>query len=116
MKPIKKEVEQSEYSTFGRNEFRNHHTGEMQKSVTIDWSPLNHISMIDTKIPEEEVIWHKYLKNFPDFVVLDQLHIDDFGDCIDLARIYHQKAIMCPKAKLASLPIATLDKLLKLFK
>ena len=39
MKLIKKEKEQSEYSTFGRNEFRNAHTGEMQKSVTIDWSP-----------------------------------------------------------------------------
>ena len=38
---MKKKKEQSEYSTFGRNEFRNAHTGEMQKSITIDWTPLN---------------------------------------------------------------------------
>lgn len=58
-----KQKEQSEYSTFGRNEFRNAHTGEMQKSVTVDWTPkgssqvgyLREPIVMENKEIEEEV-------------------------------------------------------------
>ena len=115
MKPLKynKKIEQSDYSTFGRNEFRNHHTGEMQKSVNIDWSPKDSVSF-STSPPSGE-IWEKYLSKLPDYVILDTLTKEDFGDNDDLLHIYYGSQRLCPKARLSSLPESTLKKVVKAF-
>lgn len=115
MKPLKynKEKEQSEFSTFGRNEFVNHHTGELQKSVYIDWSPKGSVSFSVSSDKDE--IWNNYLSKLPDYVILDTLTKEEFGDNEDMMHIYYKSQKLCPKAKLSSLPESTLKKLVNKF-
>lgn len=70
-----KERKVSEYSTFGgRNEFRNAHTGEVQKSVTIDWSPKG---LFATTINENDIDqrYKLIITNLPDVI-----HLSKFED------------------------------------
>lgn len=113
MIPIKKEQEVSEYSTFGRNEFTNVFTGETQKTVNVNWGPMEGIYFQDTEIKDDKELWDNYLSKLPELVYLADLTDEQFGDCHDLKEIYQGKERMCLLAKCASLPQETLEFLLK---
>ena len=99
------------YNTFGKNQFLNANTGETVNMVTEDWRTLSQkggVSFSNTSSIEEDSIWNKYLKYLPEYMILDYLTKEQWGEDEDLIEEYYKKSYAVNKINISSLPEETL--------
>lgn len=113
---MNKEQEENEFSSFGKKQFTNANTGEQVNVVYENWDSKlgagKGVSYANTEIdPESE--WEKYIKYFPEFVLLDQMPLEDFGKDQSLIDRFYKKPFLINRINLASFPEETLKKLKK---
>lgn len=109
---------ENEFNTFGKNEFRNANTGEVQKIVNEDWRTLSQkggVSYSNTEIDPDST-YAKYLQHLPDYLYVDYLTLEQIGDNQDLVDRLFGRTIMIQKCYLAPLPEKTLQFLVERYK
>ena len=99
------------YNTFGKNQFLNANTGETVIKFIVDLRTLlekEEGSFSNVSPIEEDSIWNKYLKYLPEYMILDYLTKEQWGEDEDLIEKYYKKPYAVNKINISSLPEETL--------